>query len=226
MSPPRRIWVTRTEPQAEATAARLRRMGLDPVVAPVLEARPIAGAAIDLAGVDAIAFTSGHGVSAFAALSDRRDLPAFAVGQTTAALARAAGFASVTASSGGATGLAKAIGAASPKPRLVLNPTAAEPAADLAAILAGLEIGARIVAVYETSAAGPDAAPADIDAILIHSAKAARLVAGLIAPAEAARIAVFAISGAAAAPLSALPFARIAAAPFPDEASLLDLLQG
>jgi len=42
----------------------------------------------------------------------------------------------------------------------------------------------------------------------------------------AARLSAFAISEAAASPLRALPFARIVIAPFPDEASLLHLLEG
>src|SRR5437868_3236256 len=63
-----RIWITRARPGAEATASRLRDAGFEPVIAPVLEARPIADAAVDLTGVDALAFTSAAGVAAFVAL--------------------------------------------------------------------------------------------------------------------------------------------------------------
>jgi len=226
MSAAQRIWVTRTEPQAQVTAARLRNLGLKPVVAPVLEARTMADAVIDLTGVDAIAFTSGHGVQAFASLCAERNLPAFAVGDTTAELARKAGFTEVTISNGGAQGLARAVGAAQPKPGLVLNPAAMEPSADMQALLAAQGVAARIVAVYRTAPAGPEQVPPDVDGVLIHSAKAARLVARMISPAQAPAMSVFAISEAAAAPLRGLPFASIAAAPFPDEASLLNLLQG
>ena len=225
MSAPRRIWVTRTEPQAQATAARLRKLGFQVIVAPVLEARQIPDAAIDLTGADAIAFTSGHGVQAFAHLCENRDLPVFAVGDTTAELASQAGFTQVTVSRGGASGLALTIGAARPKPALVFNPTALEPSADLAALLAEQGVGARIVAVYRTAPITPDRVPSDVDVVLIHSAKAARIVAQMIPPDQAAVISVLAISEAAAAPLRALPFAHIAAAPFPDEAHLLALLQ-
>jgi uroporphyrinogen-III synthase len=211
MSAPRRIWVTRTEPQAQATAARLRKLGFQVIVAPVLEARQIPDATIDLTGADAIAFTSGHGVQAFAHLCENRDLPVFAVGDTTAELASKAGFTQVTVSRGGASGLALTIGL--------------EPSADLAALLAEQGVGARIVAVYRTAAITPDQVPSDVDVVLIHSAKAARIVARMIPPDQAAVISVLAISEAAAAPLRALPFAHIAAAPFPDEAHLLALLQ-
>ena len=59
----RRIWVTRTAPEAEATAARLEALGHTAVVAPVLEARAIVDARVDLAGVDALAFSSGHAIA-------------------------------------------------------------------------------------------------------------------------------------------------------------------
>ena len=219
---PRRVWVTRTQPQADATARRLAEMGLEPVTAPVLVVCPIA-ANIDLAGVAALAFTSSVGVRAFADASPRRDLPIFAVGGATAGAARAAGFAHVMASKGDVEALADLIAAA--RPSRVLAPTAREPAADLPALLAARGVKAVSVVVYETKAARPDP-PADIDAVLIHSPRAARIVADLIGAEMAARLSAFAISEAAAAPLRRLPFARIVIAPFPDEASLLHLLEG
>jgi uroporphyrinogen-III synthase len=191
-------------------------------VAPVLIARPIA-ADIDLAGVGALAFTSAAGLAAFADASPRRDLAVFAVGGVTAEAVRAAGFGHVLASRGDVEALADVIAAA--RPSLVLAPTAREPAADLPALLAARGVKARSVVVYETTPARPDP-PAGIDAILIHSPRAARIVAELITPAMAAALTAYAISEAAAEPLRTLPFADILAAPFPDEASLLHLLQG
>ena len=48
-----------------------------------------------LDGVQAVLFTSANGVRAFAAATTRRGFRAFAVGDATAAAARAAGFADV-----------------------------------------------------------------------------------------------------------------------------------
>jgi uroporphyrinogen-III synthase len=219
------VWVTRTAPEAEATAARLAAMGLVAIVAPVLEARPIAGARIDLTGVDALAFSSGHAVAAFSALSDERSPPVFTVGAATARRAQAAGFADVQSADGGATTLAEKIAAADPRPALVLHPGAREPAADLVALLAARGVAARALAVYETVPTDLALAPDDIDAILIHSARGAERVAALMADRPRAQVAVFAISEAAARPLRALSFARVMAAPFPNEAALLDLLK-
>ena len=217
--PPHRIWITRTRP--EGAAAQLRAAGFEPVSAPVLETRAVA-ADVDLAGVDALAFTSATGVRAFADLSLDRELTVFAVGEGTAAAARAEGFDSIQTSNGDVVALAAFI--ADARPGLVLNPTAGEPAADLPALLAEQGVTARSLVVYETFPTGV-AVPPGIDSILIHSPRAARIVAGQMTADRARALAVFAISEAAASPLRALPFARIATAPFPDEASLLDLLQ-
>jgi uroporphyrinogen-III synthase len=219
---PRRIWITRTQPQAYATAERLAEMGLAPVVSPVLIARTVP-ADIDLADVAALAFTSAAGVRAFAEASPGRGLPVLAVGGATAEAARAAGFAHVLVSKGDVEALADLIAAA--RPSLVLAPTAREPAADLPALLAARGVRARSVVVYETVPTETPA-PADIEAVLVHSPRAARIVADLITAEQATALTAFAISEAAAAPLLALPFAQIAVAPFPDEASLLHLLQG
>jgi len=191
-------------------------------VAPVLVVAPVP-AKIDLAGVGALAFTSGAAVRMFAGAAAGRDLPVFAVGEATADAARAVGFRDLRASNGDVEALADAIASAHLPPGLVLAPTAREPAADLAALLAARGVESRSVIVYQTRAARPDT-PDDIDAVLIHSPRAARIIATLITPEQAAALTAFAISEAAAAPLRALPFARVIVAPSPDEASLLDLL--
>ena len=219
----RRVWITRTQPQADATAARLLALGFEPVVAPVLVTRPVADAGVDLSGVEALAFTSATGVRAFAGLSPARDLPVFAVGSATAEAARTAGFDDVQIGGGDVHALVAAILAATPG--RVLNPTARAPAADLTALLAAHGVSASSIVVYETVPT-EEAAPVDIDALLVHSPRAARIVADLISSARAAALRAFVISEAAAAPLRTLAFATIATALFPDEASLLDLLQG
>ena len=65
----RKIWITRAQPGADATAERVRALGHRPVVAPLLAVQPVLGAEPDLSGVGALAFTSANGVRAFTALS-------------------------------------------------------------------------------------------------------------------------------------------------------------
>jgi uroporphyrinogen-III synthase len=228
VTPPhaRRVWVTRTQPGASATAARLREMAVGVVVvAPVLVAQPIAGVGLELDGVDALAFTSGHALSAFAALSPRRDLPVFAVGGATAEAAWAAGFAAVRSADGDVRALAALIAETQPRPGCVLNPTAREASADLPALLAERGVGARAVVVYETLETG--ASVSGVDTVLVHSPRAARVLAAQLGGRpQAAGLTALAISEAAAAPLRGAGFAAVAVAPQPTEAALLDLLKG
>ncbi len=219
----KRLWVTRTQPQAQATATRLRERGFEPVVAPVLRTVQIEDANVDLHDVQALAFTSRAAIAAFAQLSPERAAPVFTVGAATAAFARQAGFANVApvGRGGDVRALADRIAAHRPRPGAVLNPTAREPAADLGALLAEHGIAARTIAVYETVRTDLLAAPQDLDGVLIHSAKAAAVVADLVSGAQAGSISVYAISDAAAAGLRERGFARILVADHPDEVSLL-----
>lgn len=217
-----RLWVTRTEPGAQRTARRLRALGHDPVVAPVLAYRPIAGAALDLTDAQALAFTSRNAVRIFATLSDQRGLKTFVVGQGTADAARDLGFTDVVSADGDAADLVKLIADAAPGSLVWPGPS--EPAADLAAALDG-RVPVRFQPIYETydtQALAPDA----IDGILVHSPKGAAAVAKRLNATAAKSLVLFAISENAAAPLARLPFLRVSVAPRPDETALLDLIEG
>ncbi len=226
---PRRLWITRTRPQADATAARVAALGFTPVVAPVLEIQALDGAheaLFEASGdAEALVFTSQTAVVVYAGLRSGRDLPVFAIGEATARAALEAGFDQVETPPPGRGGdvaaLANAIALASPRPALVLNPTALEPAADLAALLARRGVTARAVAVYRTVATALDTAPANLHGVLVHSPKGAERVAALITASQAPAMTAWAISGAAAEPLRALPFARISIAEYPNERALL-----
>lgn len=224
-----RIWVTRTD--GEATAARLRDLGHAPLLAPVLEARDLPGE-IGLDGVDALAFTSRNGVQAFARRCGRRDLPVFVVGEGTAQASREAGFTEVRSADGDVTALARLI--ARERPGAVLHPCAREPARDLSQLLASSGVPASSRSIYETAAlpapeavtAALEAEPAEIDAVLVHSPRGARRVAELLASHPlAGELVAFCISPAAAAPLEPLNLREVHVAEFPNEASLLKLLE-
>ncbi len=215
-----RVWVTRAQPGADATAQRLRNMGLDVVVAPLLEVRALA-AKIDLAGVGALAFTSGNGVRAFAAASPRRDLPVYAVGDATAAIAVAEGFADVTSAGGDVSALASVIANASSRVGGVLHLTAASPAGDLAGLLGGSDIRLCSLPLYETVPTGADVDLAQIDAVLLHSPRAAGLLADHLRGSPAPHLVVLCISAATAAPLRGHALRQIFIAPLPNETAML-----
>jgi uroporphyrinogen-III synthase len=221
-----RVWITRAQPAAESTAERLRILGHEPLIAPLLQVRPLDDIALDLTGVGALAFTSANAVAAFAALTPRRDLPVFAVGEATARDARVAGFEAVSASDGDVHALAHHITAEGAPEGLVLHPGALEPAGDLAAALTAAGVRARNLPVYRTEAVA--ALPATVlsppGAVLLHSPKAARTLAKLIPRHWPEAIEALCLSPACGAPLLGLGFHRLEAAPRPDEALMLDLL--
>lgn len=212
-----RVWVTRAEPGAGETAARLRTLGWNPVVKPVLKVEPL-DAAVALDGVAALAFTSRNGVAAFVGRSDERALPVFTVGAATAEAAREAGFAEVRAAGGDLEALAALLDAEAPGPVLAIRPE--EPAGDLASLARSTAV--RSLALYRTVPTGAE--PPAFDHLLIHSARAARAVAERLTPEAANRARLIALSAQAARPLEALPFAEARLAATPNEAALLAAL--
>ena len=56
-----KVWITRTWPGADRTAARLKALGIDSLIDPVLAVRSL-NVEVDLERVDALAFTSPNGV--------------------------------------------------------------------------------------------------------------------------------------------------------------------
>jgi uroporphyrinogen-III synthase len=214
-----RVWVTRTLPGALKTAARLRALGHDPVVEPLFEIRLLA-AGIDLGGVAALAFTSRHGVDAFAARTRERALPVFAVGDATADAARSREFVDVRSAAGDVARLAELIVAARPN-GVVLHAAALERAGDLEGALRSAGIETRTVAVYETLERAW-IEPERYDAVLVQSPRAGRTLAARLGKASAALFAC--VSSAAAAPLTKAGFAAVRTAAAPVESATLALL--
>src|SRR5262245_272902 len=95
----KRVAITRAQPGADETAARLRALGAEPVIAPL---PTIAPCAFDtsVAGADALLFTSSNGVRVFPDVGGARAVPVLAVGDATAEAARGAGFSDVRSADG------------------------------------------------------------------------------------------------------------------------------
>ncbi|HEY5070919.1 MAG TPA: uroporphyrinogen-III synthase [Caulobacteraceae bacterium] len=230
MSEPRTVWVTRSAPGSEATSQRLRALGYETVVWPLLTVRAMSGGMINLHGVGALAFTSANAVTAFIRRSLERRMPVFAVGAGTAAAAQAAGFLHVLSAGGDVMALAAEIVAHQEVfSGAVLHPAAVERAADLGAALAPHDIKVRMLAVYETVAAEvPAKLPPMIPglwAVTLHSAKSARALADILRANPAPRLCAFCLSRAVARPLARIPLARLAAAARPTEEALIDLFR-
>ncbi len=102
-----RVLILRPEPGNAATAEAVAAMGLTPARAPLFDIVPVAWDPPDPARFDAVAMTSANAARhGGAGLSRYTHLPLYAVGETTAAAARDAGFGNVVAGHGGADDLA------------------------------------------------------------------------------------------------------------------------
>ncbi|MFZ5719785.1 MAG: uroporphyrinogen-III synthase [Pseudomonadota bacterium] len=224
-----RIWITRAQPGADATAERVRALGHEAVVAPLLAVRPLPDVKADLRGVAALAFTSANGVRAFADICGERGLKVFAVGAATAQAAKAAGFASVLSADGDVEALAEGIAARRAELRgVVLHPGAAEPAGDLAGSLEKHGVEARRLILYETAPVLVAAAEAEdlgrSDAVLLHSPRAAQVLAKVLKAHPAPQLRALGLSKAVVKPLARTRLAAKAYPPFPLEAALLNLI--
>lgn len=218
-----RIWVTRAQPGAAATAERLKALGHDPLVGPLLFVRDVASPPPP--PFAALAFTSANGAAAFARRDPERDKPVFTVGDATAAAARAAGYRDVRSADGDVEALAALILSQPPLQGMVLHACAAEPAGDLVGALKTAGQPAERLTVYETALAQTLPAGAlDAEAVLVHSPRAAEALATLTPSGALSAMGAYVLSPACAEPLAGLGFRAMVVADRPHEASLLAML--
>ncbi len=225
----KKIWITRAQPGADATAARVRVLGHEPFVAPLLVVEKRDPVAPDLHGVGVLAFTSSNGLQAYCEVSADRTHPVFAVGAATAQAARAAGFKRVLSADGDVAALAEGLIARRRElGGAVLHPGAAEPAGDLAGALERHGIETRQLVLYDTvpSPLSPSqlAELANIDIALVHSPKAAKALAQMLKTHPLPHLRVLTLSKAVMKPLARATLAAKAHAPIPLEAAMLNLI--
>lgn len=226
------IIVTRAEPGANDTVARLLARGWKAVSAPMLSLHELPGtdlpSASDMAG---LIFTSANGVRTYATRAPERALPAWCVGPATAAAARAAGFADIRESAGNAKDLADFIVAhARPNDRPLMHVANAAAAGQLQQDLTERGYRVAFAPLYEMRPAQalPDAVACLIAAqtpsiLLLHSAKGAAATSALIGtPPDT--WSMVAISEQAIAPIAARPTDRVFLAKVPNEDGLMAAL--
>lgn len=222
-----RVLVTRPAEQAQRTAAKLRALRHEPVIAPLLDIRYRENVAVPLEDVQALIFTSSNGVRAFARNSGSRDIAVFAVGQQTAEIARELRFTNIRHSDGDAAALASAVTRwADPRAGTLLHAAGADRAGDIAGALADAGLSVKKVILYQTVAADalPDAAHEVLerrllDAVLVYSPRSGSVFAHLAAGYDMGRTFAVSISAPAAEPLKLLGFRelRVAARPTEEE---------
>ena len=142
------------KPLADALAARGIAVVIEPLLAIATLPATAPELASDLAGVQAILFTSANGVRAFAELSSRRDIGVLAVGDATAAAARSVGFSAVESAGGDVADLARlAKRRLKPEAGPLFHGAGSAVAGDLASLLAADGFTLRRRMLYESQAA-------------------------------------------------------------------------
>jgi uroporphyrinogen-III synthase len=216
-----RALVTRPRAEAAELAAALERRGIAALLEPLIDIRFHDLPPPDLAGVQAILCTSANGVRALARLSPERALPLLAVGEATAARARAVGFAAVSSAGGNVDDLARLVRARlDPAGGRLLHVAGSAVAGDLAGALAGYAVERAVLYSAEPAARLSPAAQAalaagTVDFALFFSPRTSAIFARLAAGLCLSRVAAVSISEAADRPLAGLGWRarRVAARP-------------
>lgn len=231
-----RLLLTRSQRASATLAWRLESAGHNCLLAPLLEIAPTGLDPAPPADTQAFLFTSTNAASIFADACPRRDLPAFAVGEATAAVLRSYGFETVRSAQGDADALIRlAHRSLSPGNGSLLYIRARDVRRDLANALQGLgyTVEERILYASNPVSVFPSQAAealggGKIDAVLIFSARTAKAFAGTLPP-EARKglggTRGIVISRSAATAVQDLGFLRIEVAPKPNADSLLSLLE-
>jgi uroporphyrinogen-III synthase len=230
-----RVLVTRPEPDASETAARLSVLGHEAVVAPLMRVVVNESAVIPKRAYAGLLVTSGNAIRALEARDDfdrLRSLPVLAVGKRTAERARAAGFASARTAEGGAEALARLVVAeTAPASGPLLYAAAEERSADLEGALRAAGFEVDLIEVYRTEgveALAPevmdDLREGRIGAVLLASRKTAEVFRGALGPNPPRGLRVACLAAQIAEPVADLPEVVVGVAARPDEPALFDVL--
>lgn len=231
-----RLLLTRPKEDAVALAATLKTLGHSVVVAPLMQVEIYEGPPLAISGMQGVIATSANGVRAFAARSDKRDIPIYAVGPQTAEAATQAGFQFVYSAEGDAAALAEAIaGWAKPDMGGLLHAAGTETAGRLRQALQAKGFAVTVEILYEATPVAElpqnlaDALRADsLDGVMLFSPRSAKLFASLVTGAKlghaCARLKCFCISAATASALGDLSFQQVSVAGAPNQEAMLALV--
>lgn len=233
-----RVLLTRPQPGASRTAARLAALGFEPVPLPLTRIEQLPMADVLPADFDAVVVTSANAVrhASESLLHDIAELPCFVVGSETAAVAADVGFRHVQHADGDASSLAGLVRARLPRGARLLYLCGRLRRATVEQALAEAGLDVVPVETYDTLpidyGAGDIAAllgSEPVAAVMLFSVEAAlaflRLAGSVAAPALAGNALMICISQRVAAVLANQGFRTMVAAE-PTEASMLSALRG
>lgn len=228
--------VTRPEPDAGDTAARLAALDIEAALCPLLTHQTLGTSLPDPTGFAAIALTSANALRALderGVLDQFKSLPAYTVGDRTAARAEDMGFSFVQSAGGTLTDLAELLAHA----RLdgpIFYPTARDQSGDLAKSLAPFGVMVIAAQVYAMNAATElpeqivgELEDGSIDAALFYSRRTAetfaRLCEGKLSRLSRLELGALCLSETIAEPLVDAHFVRVGLADYPSEEAMMAL---
>lgn len=231
-----RMLVTRPEPDASETAARLAALDIETTVCPLLDFETLPTGLPEAKGFAAMALTSGNALRALEernALTPFLRLKVYAVGDRTAERARNAGFRQVESAGGDFGDLVELLAHAGPSGP-VFYPSGRDQSGDLAKSLAPygvMVITAQIYAMNRVGALPPGVISAlnagSVAAALFYSRRTAEAFVALAAAqlsSQAQRhLGMLCLSENVAEPLIDAHFVRIGLADYPSEEGMMGL---
>lgn len=233
-----RLLVTRPDEDASPLMAALEAMGHQAFHMPLLRVQHLSGVMIPSVAWQALLVTSANGVRALAAheaVAGLLSVPVVAVGEASAAAARAAGFVHVTASGGDVVRLAETVkDLLRPEGGALLHIAGTVLAGDLKGVLEAQGFSVERAVLYEAQVATqlpPEGcqliAEGGIDGVLLFSPRTAATFVSLVQAAglegQMAGLCAFCLSQAVADALAPLTFAQVAVSAEPSQDALLAL---
>jgi uroporphyrinogen-III synthase len=234
---PRGVLITRPEPDAQETAARVAALGYRPVLAPAIRIEPRALSLAGIGRLQAVLVTSGNAIPSLP--ESLHATPLLAVGDATAAKARSSGFWRVSSAGRDAAALARMAQFSCDSgglPLLVVTGESQGGPLVAALRLRGFRVVRRVAYAARpcgrvADAAWRELAAGRVDTALFFSPASALAFTGAIrrrgvmACARLAPVTAIAISYATAHALSPLPWASIRVASAPNQDELLAWLK-
>lgn len=214
----------------------LAAKGAEAVLAPMFEVRFLAAEPLELGGIQAVVFTSGNGVRAFAAVGTavgtadghRSSMLAVAVGDSTARLAAGLGFSKVLSADGDLGTLAALITRRlRPEDGGLFYPSAAVTADELQRLLPDFAVRRRVLYEARAVARLPESVADNLERLthaVFYSPRTAEVFCRLAAGLGLEKITALALSSAVADRLGRLPWREVKTASAPTTGSLLSHL--
>ncbi|MDH5773180.1 MAG: uroporphyrinogen-III synthase [Rhodospirillaceae bacterium] len=230
------ILLTRPEFDSRALAGVLGGMGIKTTTAPLLEIIYEDGPKLDLAGVQALLFTSANGVRAFVNRSDEKNILSLAVGDATARELEQNGFTKIKSAEGDVVALSQlAKDTLDPNGGELFHGAGTHLAGDLEGMLvkAGFKYRRQVLYRAET----PDTFPANgavaindglIDGVLFYSPRTAKTFVALIKKIglenKLSHISAYCLSDGVKKMVETLGWREIKVAKTPEQQALLALI--